>query len=241
MNEQELFERQYGEKKIVYSPLRPYFGIRRFLKRYDLDRYSACIQFVTRGHRCLDIGCGDGYLLRRVAGNFEELYGLDISPSILEEARKKTREQLRTEFCKFKYIYGNVSDGLSFPDEFFDTIFSIATLQYVYDLFKLLREMRRVLKSGGEIIIQVPNIAYLFRRLSLLQGHLPVTSAALNWEEVGWDGGTIHYFNMKKLCWLFETNGFRIVAKTGSGFLSIIRNWWPSLLSSDLIIKANKV
>ena len=45
---------------------------------------------------------------------------------------------------------------------------------------------------------------------------------------------------MKKFCWLFEQQGFQIEKKTGSGFLAVLRNWYPAFLTGDLIIKAKK-
>jgi len=90
------------------------------------------------------------------------------------------------------------------------------------------------------VIIEVPNIAYLKYRISLLLGKLPVTSSPYNWQEIGWDGGHNDYFTMKKFCWLFEQQGFQIEKKTGSGFLAVLRNWYPAFLTGDLIIKAKK-
>ena len=69
--------------------------------------------------------------------------------------------------------------------------------------------------------------------LSLLFGKLPVTSFPYDWQDIGWDEGHIHYFTMKKFCWLFEQQGFRVEKKTGSGFLAKLRNWCPSLLAGD--------
>jgi hypothetical protein len=67
-----------------------------------------------------------------------------------------------------------------------------------------------------------------------------VTSSPYNWEEVGWDGGHIHYFTMSRFCLLFSSQGFRIEEKSGSGFLAKFRNWWPAFLCGDLVIKAVK-
>jgi len=100
--------------------------------------------------------------------------------------------------------------------------------------------MYRVLRPNGYVIAEVPNICYLKYRVQILLGKLPATSSPYNWEKIGWDGGHIHYFTMKKFCWLFESQGFRIEKKTGSGFLAKFRNWWPSLLCGDLVIKAVK-
>jgi 2-polyprenyl-3-methyl-5-hydroxy-6-metoxy-1,4-benzoquinol methylase len=116
----------------------------------------------------------------------------------------------------------------------------LAVIEHVYDIFSLVEEMHRVLKPSGYIIAEVPNIAYLKRRIQLLFGKLPVTASSLNWKEVGWERGHIHYFTMKKFCWLFEQQGFQIKQKTGGGILASYRNWWPTLLTGDLCIKAQK-
>ena len=100
--------------------------------------------------------------------------------------------------------------------------------------------MFRVLKAGGYVIAEVPNICYIIRRIHILLGKLPITSNKYNWQNIGWDGGHIHYFTMRKFCWLFHQQGFEIKIKTGAGFLAIFRNWWPSLLCGDLLVKAQK-
>lgn len=79
-----------------------------------------------------------------------------------------------------------------------------------------------MLKLGGCIIAQVPNIGYLKYRIQFLLGKLTATNSPYKWEEIGWDGGHIHYFTMKKFCWLFEQKGFKIEKKIGSGFFGKI-------------------
>jgi ubiquinone/menaquinone biosynthesis C-methylase UbiE len=241
MNEKELFEKQYGKKKLVYPPSRQFWGIRNLLKKYDYDRGSISERLIMPGDRVLDIGCGAGYFLRKISSKYKELYGMDISSSILQEAEEKTKETYPQEAQKFKWIESIAAEPLPFPDEFFDTIVSISTVHFIYDIFSLIREIRRVLKDRGCVVVEVSNIAYLPRRLALLFGKLPAVSAACNWEEIGWDGGVIHYFTMNKLCWLFESNGFCIKKRSGSGFLANFRNFWPSLLCGNLIIKAEKI
>ncbi|MCL0061594.1 class I SAM-dependent methyltransferase [Thermodesulfovibrionales bacterium] len=190
--------------------------------------------------RILDIGCGEGHLLRRLKDKFEELYGLDIAPSRLREAEQKVKELYPSDISKFKFVEGNTDERLPFSDDYFDVITCIAVMEHVYDIFFLVKEAHRILKPGGYIIAEVPNIAYLKYRISFLLGKLPATSSPHNWKEIGWDGGHIHYFTMKKFCWLFEQQGFKIEKKTGSGFLAKFRNWWPSLLCGDLFIKVVK-
>lgn len=235
-----LYEKQYGKKKLVNIPQKKYWGLRRLLRKYDLDRYAIAEQLIHPSKKIFDIGCGEGYLLLRLKDKFDELYGLDVAPSRLKEAETKLKEIDSFKAFKFKFIEGNADNPLPFPNDFFDVITCIAVMEHVYDIFSLVKEMYRVLKPGGYVIAEVPNIAYLKHRISLLLGLLPVTSSPYNWKEVGWDGGHIHYFTMNRFCQLFESRGFQIKEKSGSGFLNKFRNWWPSLLCGDLVIKAVK-
>ena len=180
-------------------------------------------------------------MLQKVKGKFQELYGMDISPSRLQEAKIKIEKHYPLDISKFKFIEGNADNSLPFPDNYFDTIICVAVIEHVYDIFFLVREMYRVLKPDGYVIAEVPNIAYFKHRISLLFGKLPVTSSPYDWQDIGWDGGHIHYFTMNKFCWVFKQQGFKIEYKTGSGFLAKFRNWWPSLLTGDLIIKAKSL
>jgi len=100
----------------------------------------------------------------------------------------------------------------------------------------------RTLKPGDYAVVEVPNIACSKNRVSFLLGKPPATSSPYDREGIGWDEGYIHYFTftMNKFSWLFESQGFRVVRKTGSGFLAKFRNWWTSLLCGDLVIEAVK-
>ena len=72
-------------------------------------------------------------------------------------------------------------------------------------------------------------------------GKLPITGSPYNWKEVGWDGGHLHYFTQKALCKLLEESGFKVLKVSGCGLFANFRNFWPSLLTGDLIIKAQKI
>ena len=240
MDYKKLYEKQYGEKKLVNVSLGKFWGFRKLFKKCDWDRYFVAEQLVEPGERILDIGCGNGNMLRKVKDKFRILYGIDISPSRVGEAKEKTKDLYPSDISKFKFIEGNADNSFPFQDNYFDTIVCIAVIEHVYDIFSLVREMYRVLKPDGYVIAEVPNIAYFKHRISLLFGKLPVTSSPYNWQDIGWDGGHIHYFTMEKFCWLFESQGFCIDKKSGSGFLAKFRNWWPSLLTGDLFIKARK-
>ena len=234
-----LYEKQW--EVMIDKPMSNCLGFRNLLRKYDWDRSYIANRLIDHRKRILDIGCANGHLLFILEDRFEELYGIDVSPSKIQEAKVKAKQLFSSKYAKFKFTEKNADEMFEYPDNFFDVVTCIASIEHIYDIFGLVREINRVLKPGGYVVAEVPNIAYLKFRFHLLLGKLPVTSSPYNWMEIGWDGGHIHYFTMKSFCRLFESNGFQIEIKSGSGFLAKFRNWRPSLLTGDLIVKAMKL
>jgi ubiquinone/menaquinone biosynthesis C-methylase UbiE len=104
--------------------------------------------------RMLNVGCAHGPDFPPFAQNFE-LYGVDISPKMLELARKYAE--------KFNYkVELKQADArkLPYPDEFFDFVIAIASLHHIEGRMERLQafnELKRVLKPGGEAFITVWN------------------------------------------------------------------------------------
>ncbi len=104
------------------------------------------------GERVLDLGCGPGYLANEMAaavGPSGLVRGVDVSPSMLELARR--RERLR-DAATVELSRGDVS-ALEFPDGAFDVAVSTQVYEYVEDVRAALREAHRVLAPGGRIAI----------------------------------------------------------------------------------------
>lgn len=237
MNEKELYEKQYGEKKICSVNSFPL--LRKLLKKFDLHREDLAISLLDRGERLLDVGCGSGSLMFKTMDNYNEVYGIDISLSRIEEARMNAVKKFRNS-NGLHFSSCNINERIDFPDNMFDAVTSVAVIEHVFDPYFVVGEMHRVLKPGGIFIGEVPNIAYIRQRIHLLCGKLPVTSSPYNWKEIGWDGGHLHYFTKKTFCSLIEESGFRIVEVSGSGLLAQFRNFYPALLTGDICVKAQK-
>lgn len=236
MDEKQLYERQYGEKKLVSQNSYPI--LRGMFKSLDLSREDLAVRFLDGGSSLLDVGCGSGTLLMKARDKYARLCGVDVSDSRIKEARESAASLPKKN--KIAFSVCNTSNGLDFPDASFDAVTSIAVLEHVFDLYHVVSEIHRVLKKGGIFVAEVPNIAYIKQRIKLLFGILPVTSSPYNWKEIGWDGGHLHYFTKRTFCGLLEESGFRIEKVSGAGLFAGLRNFYPSLLTGDICVKAVK-
>lgn len=203
------------------------------LKRFEVHRSTVVFDLLEKGSKMLDVACGNGDLAITALAKFNNIYGIDISKSLILKAKELLKrnkiENVTLEIC-------DVNRGLPFKNEYFDTVTSIAALAFFLDPYFVMSEFNRVLKNKGILIIEVPNLAYLPRRFTLLFGKLPKVASTNS----GWDGGHLHNFTKEEMERLLTDSGFKIVKVTGSGIFANLRNWWPSLLCGNIIIKAVK-
>ncbi|MFH0987849.1 MAG: class I SAM-dependent methyltransferase [Parcubacteria group bacterium] len=237
MNEQQLYNLQYRAGGLP-SQKASYPWLRRLFEHSTCHRDDLVMSLAANGKNFLDVGCGSGELIFKISNRFERLWGVDVAAVRIEQAREKAK--LLPQAQKYSFLLCQPGAPLPLPNNFFDCVTCMATLEHVFDPYQLVAEMRRVLRPGGMLIIQVPNIAYVRYRLCLLLGRLPATSAASDWCTYGWDGGHLHYFTQKTLRLLLSQSGFADFKFTGSGLFAGWRNWWPSLLTGDICVRCIK-
>jgi trans-aconitate methyltransferase len=94
--------------------------------------------------RILDLGCGDGAISAQLADLIPngEVVGIDASHGMIEAAQSKARKNLR-------FLLMDI-DELNFANEF-DVVFSNATLHWIKDHRRLLRNVGRALHEGGRL------------------------------------------------------------------------------------------
>jgi ubiquinone/menaquinone biosynthesis C-methylase UbiE len=104
----------------------------------------------------LDFGCGVGRVTQALADQFEKVYGVDVSPAMLEHARKFNRKGKRCE-----YVWNPEPNLRRFPDRSFDLVYSRITLQHIRPRLvrSYLKEFLRVLAPGGLLLFQLPSRA----------------------------------------------------------------------------------
>lgn len=104
----------------------------------------------------LDFGCGIGRLSKALAKHFNRVYGIDISPTMLENAK-----EIHQRNPKISFIQNNQHDLAGFQTDKFDLVISLITLQHIPDkemIKQFLNEFIRVLKPNGILYFQLPSV-----------------------------------------------------------------------------------
>lgn len=148
-------------------------------------------QGLKKGNRILDIGCGYGVFLKVCDEYGLETYGIDIVEDAINKAKKVTKAKL--------YVH-DVNKGLEmFEDEFFDMVTLFDVIEHLQCPYNVLREIHRVLKKKGKIVITTPNLNGILRYLKKDKWH-------------GFHDKThLYLFTPIALKFLVERAGFKIV------------------------------
>lgn len=152
---------ELGERDAFWAVLTGRAGAARTWNEEDFFRSGAeeievllreVPEDVPRG-AALDFGCGAGRLTRALATHFERATGVDISPAMIEHARKLNHAYPNAEF-----VLNDRADLSVFDDASFDFVYSVITLQHmpVELSTSYIAEFFRVCRPGGMVVFQLP-------------------------------------------------------------------------------------
>jgi SAM-dependent methyltransferase len=102
----------------------------------------------VNGRRVLDIGCGDGEFALDLATRGAIATGIDASAIMIDAAKDRAREQNAN--VAFQVA---PAEGLPFPAGHFDAVTAVTILCFVEDAAPVFREIARVLRPGGHLVI----------------------------------------------------------------------------------------
>ncbi len=157
--------------------------------------FETFLSVIRPGGELLDAGCGRGVFLKLASGLFGRVRGADISSAAVAAARAAGLEA----------VEGDVCGALPFADASFDVCSCADVIEHVIDPAAALREIRRVLRPGGQLLLATPNVR-CFRHIVKLAvtGEFPRTSD----DDFVWGGGHVNYFTRRDLRRLLEDAGF---------------------------------
>ncbi len=230
-----FYEQMYAEGRAGRRPGGLLGWAFQRLRRFELHRVPATLALLDPGNRLLDIGCGDGSLLGLAASSkFQHVVGVDVADVVVERARA-TCARMIDDPGRVSVQVADLNTRWPFDDGYFDAVTAIAVVEHIFDPYFCVAEIKRVLRPGGQVIVEVPNLAWLPRRLDVLLGRLPVTG-----EEDGWDGGHLHYFTFAATHKLLSDGGFSVTHMSSTGIFPGVRRLWPTLLGGNILAKATK-
>jgi len=122
-----------------------------FVGRRHLVRDLVARRAPEQPRLILDAGCGTGGTLSHLRG-MGELWGCDVAPEALQECRERGFENLNA--CPVQ--------TLDFPDDRFDVVVSCDVIEHVAEDDEAMREMARVLRPGGILVLTVPAHRWLW-------------------------------------------------------------------------------
>jgi methionine biosynthesis protein MetW len=161
--------------------------------RYD---YEVITGWITPGEKVLDLGCGDGSLLKHLMETRQvQGYGVENDP-----------DNLVTSLANgINVIQMDLEKGLAgFEDGFFDHVIMSLSLQAIHNTQGILTEMLRV---GREAVVSFPNFGYWRHRQSILNGRMPVSeSLPHQW----FNTPNVRFFTIADFDALCEINGIAV-------------------------------
>jgi methionine biosynthesis protein MetW len=156
--------------------------------------------------RILDIGCGDGTDLLSIKNSVKnkdvELYGIEYYEPNIREAEKRGVTIFNIDIER---------NSIPAEDGYFDIVIANQVIEHTKEIFWIFSEISRVLKSGGLLIVGIPNLGSLHNRFLLLFGRQPTCIGVLS--------SHVRAFTIPAFRQFIETDGyFKLMGIKGSNF-----------------------
>lgn len=161
-------------------------------RRYWDWRDQRVLDELGEGRRILDVGCGEGLLLEKARRRFpdRDLQGVDIDP-------------LNVRICREHGLPARQGscDALPYPDAGADACLFVEVIEHLSRPEVALRELARVLRPGGRLVLVFPNDRTFFlARLAMGM-----------WKEAGYDSGHLRQWTPRAIHGALASAGFSVL------------------------------
>ncbi len=179
--------------------------------------------------KVLDIGCGSGLIAKEIKKMGYSVEGVDFSE---EAVKKAVQNGINASVC-------DLDGGINKSDGKFDIVWAGDIIEHVFDPIGLLKEINRVLKNKGILILCIPSDVGLVSRIKMLFGH--------SYQEITYKKSGYHkhhtFFNLSLISFMLEKAFLKINHVKKILILNKKRyliNFLPSAFYNELVITAQK-
>lgn len=178
-------------------------------RKYRLEKIITKLK-TTKG-KLLDLGCGEGYVLKEASNYGFEPYGVDIAYN------------LSPDNSNYDFFKGNIFEA-NFPDNFFSAIYMDSVLEHMLHPMETLFEIYRILKPGGVFLAIVPNEDSLYNAFIRMISIITFNTRRYSKIRPFIHPYHVHGFNLNSLKTALQSNKFiEIDIKTFGGNYTLWR------------------
>jgi ubiquinone/menaquinone biosynthesis C-methylase UbiE len=178
------------------------------------------LQGIAADAPILEVGCGDASFTQNLAKHSSRVTAVDISTSQIERNARALPH--------IKFIPHDIAQSFPFADQSFEVIWCSEVLEHLFDPGMALREMYRVLASGGRLLVTVPYHG-------VFKG---VLIALFKWDEhFAPTSPHLRFFTRKTLSQLVAAAGFERIETTTCGMNKPVRDLF---VPTNILLKARK-
>jgi len=192
-----------------------------YLKWFEEEKRTLK-KYIKKDSKVLDVGCGDGRTLELLSPITKNQVGIDHDKNVVEHARDKLKD-----IPSIRIIVGE-GVNLPFDNESFDNVLCLGTFVNLSDeRFKILNEMKRVLKKDGLIFITSYSEDALEERLKLYKRENITIKNIGDDGKVSFEGSVdsvSEQFSKEQLESIFNEVGLKIneIKKVGIGYVCVL-------------------
>lgn len=182
-----------------------------------IEKVRTFFRSIKERKKILDAGCANGAILKPLRDQ-HELHGVDISEVLVQQAAANGFTAK---------VHDLMSGPMPYLDETFDYVFSGETIEHQLDTDWLLKELNRIIKPGGQLVLTFPNIRTPVGIAMMLFLDMPPMYAAR------YRAPHFRDFTLRSIKLALAKHGFRHTQSFGSAFfLPRVGEFWSGLATS---------
>lgn len=189
-------------------------------------RYHCVYRYLRQnpGREIVELGFGNPAIPAALAGMCASYHIVDIVDR---------RDQAALP-ANLAFTAADLNEDFPFADASFDDAVAMMVVEHLFDPFHSFRELARITRPGGRVLVNLPNVASIKCRAQLLAGRMPVTSSADWFQKREWDGNHLHYFTIADTLRLAAQAGLAIEHVFPVGHHLALKRLWPELLCHEI-------